>query len=357
MTHAFFKACLFLGSGSVIHGMHAVEHDEVAAQDMRNMGGLKRVMPRTARTYFIACLAITAAPIPLFAGFWSKDEILWRAFTTENLWQFQNGFPLGKLVYTLGLVAAMCTSFYMWRSYYLTFEGEPRKAVVLKKVHESPIAMTHVLWALAGLSTIGGVLFGLSKNFFHLGLGPAEPLLEKWLHPVFDLATINGADHAPRFAEPGSTIEIGLMCLSVGLALVSWYVAKTKYGPARPADWDAIEAKIPGYTLAQNKYYIDEIYQATVIRLVLVLRIVLAQFDRYVIDGFVNFSGVVLRTIAWISGRFDDLFVDGAVRAASEGLLELGGKVRQMQSGKIQNYVLAALGGVAIFALIAQLVR
>ena len=105
MTHAFFKACLFLGSGSVIHGMHAVEHDEVAVQDMRNMGGLRRVMPTTARTYFIACLAITAAPIPFFAGFWSKDEILWRAFTTEN-----TGFVPGSLVYLMGLVAAIGTS-------------------------------------------------------------------------------------------------------------------------------------------------------------------------------------------------------------------------------------------------------
>src|SRR3954451_16318246 len=88
MTHAFFKACLFLGSGSVIHGMHAVEHDEVAVQDMRNMGGLRRVMPTTAWTYRIPGFAITAAPIPFFAGFWSKDEILWRAFTTDSISHF-----------------------------------------------------------------------------------------------------------------------------------------------------------------------------------------------------------------------------------------------------------------------------
>ena len=118
MTHAFFKACLFLGSGSVIHGMHHVEHDEVAVQDMRNMGGLRRVMPTTALSYRIACLAITAAPIPFFAGFWSKDEVLWRAFTTES-----TGPVPGLLLYVMGLVAAVGTSFYMWRSYYLTFEG------------------------------------------------------------------------------------------------------------------------------------------------------------------------------------------------------------------------------------------
>ena len=357
MTHAFFKACLFLGSGSVIHGMHAVEHDEVGAQDMRNMGGLKKVMPHTARTYFIACLAITAAPIPLFAGFWSKDEILWKAFTSENLHHFQNGFPLGKVIYFVGLAAAMCTSFYMWRSYYLTFEGEPRKKEVLTKVHESPLRMTGVLWVLAGLSTVGGVFFGINRHFLGMHLGPEEPLLESWLHPVVDGATINGAERAVKWTEAGSTMEMMLMALSVGLALLSWFVARQKYGAGRAADWDVREAKTPGYTLTQNKYYVDEIYQATVIRLVLRTRMVLSGFDKYVVDGLVNFAGVAMRATAWVNGTIDHLFVDGAVRGVSEGLLVVGSRVRKLQTGKVQNYILAALGGVAIFALIAQLLR
>jgi len=157
MTHAFFKACLFLTAGSVIHGMHAVEHNADRAQDMRVMGGLKTQMPLTRIAYLVACLAITAAPIPLFAGFWSKDEILWKAFTTEN-----TGFVPGTLIWLIGLVAAVGTSFYMWRSYYLTFTGpftwtpekdnvpgEPFKVPskkegekIKKKVHESPPVMT-----------------------------------------------------------------------------------------------------------------------------------------------------------------------------------------------------------------------
>ena len=160
MTHAFFKACLFLTAGSVIHGMHAVEHDADRAQDMRVMGGLKTQMPLTRIAYLVACLAITAAPIPMFAGFWSKDEILWKAFTTEN-----TGFVPGMLIWAIGLVAAIGTSFYMWRSYYLTFTGpftwtpekdnvpgEPFKVPskeegekIKKKVHESPHVMTYVL--------------------------------------------------------------------------------------------------------------------------------------------------------------------------------------------------------------------
>ncbi|GAC1353025.1 MAG: hypothetical protein NVS3B20_07880 [Polyangiales bacterium] len=251
----------------------------------------------------------------------------------------------------------MCTSFYMWRSYYLTFEGKPRKPEVLKKVHESPRAITYVLAILAFLSTVAGVLFGLSKGFFNLGLGPTEPLLEGWLHPVLDFATINGIDRVPKFSEPGKTTEIALMVLSVGLALMSWRVAKVKYGDARAPNWDSAEARLPGYTVTQNKYYVDEFYRATVIRFVLWLRVALSQTDRYVVDGLVNFGGVAIRTVAWINGRIDYLFVDGAVRAVSEGFLVVGARARKLQTGKIQTYVLAALGGVAIFALIAQLAR
>src|SRR3990172_7749226 len=146
VTHAFFKACLFLGSGAVIHGMHHVLHGEAAVQDMRNMGGLGKFMPWTRRTYFVACLAITAAPIPGLAGFWSKDEILFRALTAEGL------LVPGLLVYAMLAIAAGCTSFYMWRSYFLTFEGEPR-AEIREKIHDDgPKTMWWVLVALAGLS-------------------------------------------------------------------------------------------------------------------------------------------------------------------------------------------------------------
>ncbi|MEO7091645.1 MAG: NADH-quinone oxidoreductase subunit L, partial [Polyangiales bacterium] len=140
-------------------------------------------------------------------------------------------------------------------------------------------------------------------------------------------------------------------------ALLSWYFTRQKYGAGRAADWDVREAKAPGYTLTQNKYYVDEIYQATIIRLVLRTRMVLSGFDKYVVDGLVNFAGVAMRATAWLNGMIDHLFVDGAVRGVSEGLLAVGSRVRKLQTGKVQNYILAALGGVAIFALIAQLLR
>jgi NADH-quinone oxidoreductase subunit L len=337
MTHAFFKACLFLGAGSVIHGMHAVEHDEVQSQDMRNMGGLKEVMPKTALTYFVACLAITAAPIPGFAGFWSKDEILFRAFTSENI-----GFMPNLLVYGMGLIAAVGTSFYMWRSYYLTFEGKPRKRQVLVKVHESPLRITAVLQVLAVLSAIGGILFGISS---HLIGQSGAPLLEQWLEPVTEHARVS-------FAEPGLGTEYGLMGLSVGLAVGAWAFARAKYGSERAENWDKSEQRLGVFELLYNKYFIDEIYQATIVAAVLRLRLVLARMDTWVVDGIVNGVAVIARGVAWINGTIDAKIVDGAVNFVADGTLKAGNKLRGLQTGRIQNYIYGALGGVAFFAIV-----
>jgi NADH-quinone oxidoreductase subunit L len=337
MTHAFFKACLFLGSGSVIHGMHAVEHDEVEVQDMRNMGGLKRVMPLTARTYFIACLAITAAPIPFFAGFWSKDEILWKAFNAES-----TGFVPGVLVYAMGLAAALGTSFYMWRSYYLTFEGEHAKPEIAKKVHESPAAITYVLAVLAFLSTVAGLLFGFSSHF--LG-GHGEPVLEEWLHPVL-------AQSEAHFHARSLGFEYLLMAVSVGGAIASWTIARKRYGANRAKTWAADEQKLPGFTLLQNKYYVDEIYAATIVKWFLDLRIVLANMDTYIVDGLVNGVSVATRGAAWVTNSIDKYLVDGAVNFVAEGTLQAGDKLRTVQTGRIQNYVYGLLGGVAFFSIV-----
>ena len=342
MTHAFFKACLFLGSGSVIHGMHAVEHDEVAVQDMRNMGGLKKQMPLTARTYFIACLAITAAPIPFFAGFWSKDEILWKAFNTGSIAIFP-----GWLIYVMGLTAALCTSFYMWRSYYLTFTGPHAKKEIATKVHESPAAITYVLATLAFLSTIAGVLFGFSSHFVG---GHGEPILEQWLHPVLA--------HSRTYFEPrGLGFEYALMALSVGGAIGSWLLARSRYGEKRSPTWAQDEAKLPGFALMQNKYYVDEIYQATVIRAFMALRLVFAEMDRWIVDGVVNGFSVAARGAAWVTNAIDKYVVDGAVNFVAEGTLQAGGKLRTLQTGRIQNYVYGLLGGVAFFGILQYFLK
>jgi NADH-quinone oxidoreductase subunit L len=345
MTHAFFKACLFLGSGSVIHGMHAVEHDEVAVQDMRNMGGLKRVMPTTAATYFIACLAITAAPFPFFAGFWSKDEILWKAFTTEN-----TGALPGVLVYGMGLVAALGTSFYMWRSYYLTFDGPHARKDIASKVRESPLTITGVLMLLAVLSSVSGFIFGFSKHL--LGDRHAEPLLEQWLAPVLSLG------HAQtHFTEQSLGLELGLMALSVAGAIGCWALARSRYGAGRSPNWAAEERTLPGFTLLQNKYYVDELYQGSIVKWFMALRLVFADMDTWIVDGLVNGLAVLVRLVSWINGAIDHYLVDGIVNFVATGTLAAGAKLRSVQTGRIQNYVYGLLGGVAFFALVQYFLR
>ncbi len=346
MTHAFFKACLFLASGSVIHGMHHLIHDDVGSQDMRNMGGLRAVMPKTAWSYKMACIAITAAP-PGFAGFWSKDEILWKMYN-------QNGyFVPGWLVYGIGLAAALGTSFYMWRSYYLTFEGKHAHKEIPKKVHESPKAMTLVLQILAVLAIVSGALFGLSTHILggaFAGLLPAEPLLEQWLHPVL-------AHSSAVIADAGLKTELLLMAVSVSGAAAAWSIAKARYGAERPSDWEAIEKKLPGFTLMQNKYYVDEIYGATVVAAFMKLRLVFAAMDRFVVDGIVNGVSVAARGTAWFASIVDKNVVDGTVNFVADGTLEMGGKLRQLQTGRIQNYIYGVLGGVAALAIVQYLVR
>src|SRR5262249_29245563 len=169
-----------------------------------------------------------------------------------------------------------------------------------KKVHESPAAITWVLATLALLSTVAGVLFGFSR---HLIGEHGEPLLEEWLHPVLQHASV-------KFADPGLQVELGLMALSVGLAIGAWAIARARYGASRATTWAADEQRLPGFVLLNNKYYVDEIYQATIIRAVLALRIVLSEMDRWIVDGLVNAAGVAARGAAWVGSAIDTYFVD-----------------------------------------------
>ncbi|MCC7537136.1 MAG: NADH-quinone oxidoreductase subunit L [Deltaproteobacteria bacterium] len=342
MTHAFFKANLFLCSGSVIHGMHHVHHDEASSQDMRNMGGLQKVMPKTAMCYLLGTIAITAVP-PGAAGFWSKDEILWKVFTSETIWG-------GPIWYVLGLCAAACTSFYMWRSWYMTFSGEPSETIKAK-VHESPASMTVVLQILAALSIIGG-LIGAAPVFHHL-LHVAPPL-EQWLFgPTMAFSRATFPEHSPI------ALELGLMALSIALAAGSWLLARSLYANnANPARLAAIKARHAGvWRVLHNKYYVDEIYQATIVNGVRKLRIVLADFDKYAVDGFVNGAGVFGKTASKIVGLVDQHGVDGLVNGVADGTLQAGRKLRGLQTGRIQNYVYGIVGGVAILAFLQYLVK
>jgi NADH-quinone oxidoreductase subunit L len=341
ITHACFKACLFLAAGSVIHALHPLHDDEEAPQDIRNMGGLKGRMPRTARAYFLACLAITAAPIPGLAGFWSKDDILVAAFTTEGLL----GVP-GWVIGGAGLVATMCTSFYMWRSYFLVFEGDFHPTADTEKIHESPEAMTRVLLVLSWLSVAVGAVLGLSAKL--LGAS-GESLLEEWLEPVTRGAALPAA-------KATLAITWGVIAAAYGVSLAGYAIAKKRYTGDRHA-WDARERRAPGFALLSNGYFVDAIYEHTILRAVRVLRDAAASLDRWVIDGLVNGAALFTRALAWVTGRADDAIVDGAVSFVAESTMNAGDKLRSMQTGRIQSYVYAIVAGVLAVAILQYWLR
>ncbi|MBI1909919.1 MAG: NADH-quinone oxidoreductase subunit L [Deltaproteobacteria bacterium] len=325
VTHAFFKACLFLGSGSVIHGMSG-------EQDMRKMGGLKKFMPVTYKTFLLATLAI--AGIFPFAGFFSKDEILWRTFASGHYLQWG-----------LGVVAAIGTAIYMFRLVGMTFLGKLHEPIHEEGIedkhhhpHESPASMTVPLVILAVLSILGGLL-GVPASlghFFHL-----PNLIERWLSPVFHLAE-EGEHHAIPVAE------YLLMGFSLFIAVGGSYLGYLFYTSRRdiPERFAARFATL--YRLVANKYFVDEFYDRVVVQNLLRLNRALDLFDQKVIDGIVNLSGLVTRIFSWISGLLDKYLVDGLVNLLSEATLVAGRNLRRIQTGQIQNYLYMALGGVVV---------
>jgi NADH-quinone oxidoreductase subunit L len=377
LTHAFFKACLFLGSGSVIHGMHGLTHhrehaaghghghgdghardprkeaDPLDPQDMRNMGGLALLMPHTRWTYLIACLAI--AGIPLFSGFYSKDEILWKAFSTGNI------FLSGWLIWGLGAIGALCTAFYMFRSYYLTFHARPPSQEHKAFVHESPRAMTAVLWFLA----IGAVLMSLAGSFLFLpaaiahklGLHHFVPWMESFLAP--SMATSEAFQRAARMGTPAT--ELGLMGFSVLLALAGIVAARYLYKDvSRSEAWlkelreRSLLSKL--HVLIFNKYFVDEIYNLLVVRPFIALTRALGWIDLRIVDGAVNAAGWSLRMVAAFGGWIDRVFVDGAVNLVADATIAAGRRVRRIQTGRINTYVLGVAFGVVILLFVVWLI-
>jgi len=300
VTHAFFKACLFLGSGSVIHAMEHVEHGmyeeegrhvHFDPQDMRNMGGLRKYMPSTYWTFLLATIAI--AGIPPLAGFFSKDEIL--AFT------FNAGFgefagALYFMLWVVGIVTAFLTAFYMFRLTFGTFNGEFKLPGRIEGatgaenyLHESPFTMTSALWILGILSVVGGLL-GV-PNFIAETFTHQEAhinLLHDWLHTV-------NADYELILSHAAEWI---LLAVSVVIAVAGTWVAYRFYGSGDTEQADASLASRFGalYDTWREKYSLDEIYEGLVSDpLVRLSDRGLAVFDMKIVDGFVNAVGGVVR--------------------------------------------------------------
>ncbi|MGH7826207.1 MAG: NADH-quinone oxidoreductase subunit L [Candidatus Binatia bacterium] len=319
MTHAFFKACLFLGSGSVIHAMGG-------EQDMRKMGGLKDPMPYTFWTFAISVLAI--AGTPLTAGFFSKDEILWLAFSSNH------GSPL---LWLLGVAGAGMTAFYMFRQFFMVFFGRCRADHHTQEhLHESPKVMTLPLVILAIGALFAGWI-GLPAVF-----GGSQ--FAHWLEPVVGGHAEEHASHA---------LELGLMAVSISVAALGFFIAYLMYyrGSLSPERF----ANFAGgwfYRLFDRKYYLDEIYQVIFVNGALLLARIGSLFDQYVIDGIVDGSASLTRFVSWINGLFDSYIIDGIVNAIANVTYWVGNKFRKIQTGNINNYLYGILVAVVLAIII-----
>jgi len=330
-THAFFKALLFLGAGSVIHAMSG-------EQDMRNMGALSGKIPVTFRTMFIATLAITG--IPILAGFFSKDEILWRA------WQSS------PVLWAIGFVTAIMTAFYMFRLMYLTFWSPSRVTSheVEHHIHESPKSMTVPLMILAFFSITAGWLgwpasLGGSNRFEH------------YLEPVF--ASHPEGEEAP--AEEGSKgLEYGLMAASIAVAFGGWFFAGRAYKNSEKGYVEPIASAAPPlYNTLLNKYYVDEGYDYVFtgrrklggIRLgAMGLGEASSWFDANVVDGAVNAAGWITRVAATISSWWDKWIIDGiGVNGPPILARMLSYPARLLEWGLVQWYALVMTAGLVGF--------
>ena len=294
MTHAFFKALLFLGAGSVIHGLHG-------EQDIRRMGGLRAKMPITFWTFGVATLAI--AGIFPFAGFFSKDEILWGAWSGGH-----------KVIWGLLTVAALVTAFYMTRLAWMVFFGKYRgDQEKWAGAHESPGSMALPLMLLAVLSLAGGWI-GIPKVISGWVGGGDWNLLHHWLEPAVATAAggHGGGGHgeaAHAAAAHSATEESLLIVLALVVAIAGILLALTIYTRSGRAERLA-RASGPIYTLTRNLYWVDELYEGLIVRPFYAISRFFTAFDRWVVDGLVNATGVT----AELFGQIIKLFQTGFVR-------------------------------------------
>jgi NADH-quinone oxidoreductase subunit L len=354
-THAAFKACLFLGSGSVIHAVHS--------QEITEMGGLRRKMPITFVTFLIATLAI--AGVPLFSGFYSKDMILAAAL------EFGMRHPSHILLFAGALLTAGMTAFYMFRLVILTFLGEPRDHHKFEHAHESPPSMWVPLVILAGLS----FSFWYSGWFGDLVRKPlpAIPAAVAAPAPEAHAPAPLPAGHAALPAEAAAPLEdpgaaaaghdaehdehlahvahTWAMRLSVLFAALGIGLAFAVYG-FRWVNADRVASALsPVHRFLVNKWYFDELYEATAVNGTKALSRALGWFDLHVVDGLVNLTAQLGVWVSYLTGRFDDTVVDGAVNGVADVTIGSGSFFRRFQTGKLYHYVFALAGGALILFL------
>ncbi len=306
MTHAFFKALLFLAAGSVIHAVHT--------NDIQFMGGLGKKLKITSMTFLIASLSI-AGIFPL-SGFWSKDEIFAVAYA---------GGHYGFLA--VGILVAFMTAFYMFRLYFMTFIGEPRDQHAYDHAHESPKSMTVPLQILAVLSIFAG----------WVGI--------PWLSKGYSSFVYFGAVH---HAPANLILMFGSLVIALsGIGLAYLMYVKGAISPVKMA------ARFkPIYTFLYNKWYFDELYNGTIIRFTYFFAEILFKFDQLIIDGIVNGAGKLTMFLSWAYERFDVIVVDGAVNGSGYISMFFGKQIRKIQTGQLQTYGLVIFIGAVVFIFI-----
>ncbi|MBU2445548.1 MAG: NADH-quinone oxidoreductase subunit L [Bacteroidetes bacterium] len=345
VTHAWFKACLFLGSGSVIHAMH---HE----QDIRFMGGLRKKMPLTYYTFLISTLAISG--VPLTSGFLSKDGILGGTLAFANL----TGYWLLPVI---GFLVAALTAFYMFRLVILTFHGAPRDHHKFEHAHESPATMVIPLIILAALS----VFIFYTPNPINADAGwftswvktpqtvvPAELSFDFMINENNESATATVTAHSVKYTEAvhhahSLAMIISLLCAGLGILLAFVIYQWRKIS----ADNLANRFK-PFYNFSLNKWYFDELYDKTAVAFTILLSRILAWFDLKIIDGIVNGVASVTRVSAFGTGKFDNVVIDGFVNFTAYLTGFFGLIFRKFQTGKVQTYLVMVLTGIIVLFFI-----
>lgn len=346
VTHAFFKAALFLGSGSVIHAMH---HE----QDIRYMGGLRKKMPLTYWTFVISSLAI--AGIPLTSGFLSKDGILASSLAFANLtghWLF----PI------TGFLVALLTAFYMFRLIIITFHGEPKDHHKFEHAHESPFVMVMPLVVLATLS----VFIWYTPNPINADQGW---VLSKWIEkPVLHTPVETRFDfmkpdteatpenepimYSTIYTEAMHHAHYPAMFISLFVAISGILLAFVFYH-WKKVNVDALTERIkPLYTFSLNKWYFDELYDKTFVSGTLLLSRALGWFDLKIIDGIVNGAAAATKSLSFFIGNFDRIVIDGFVNLIAYLSGFFGLLFRRIQTGKVQTYIVLVIFSIVILLFI-----
>ncbi|MGA2669690.1 MAG: NADH-quinone oxidoreductase subunit L [Ignavibacteria bacterium] len=341
VTHAAFKACLFLGAGSVIIALH---HE----QDIRQMGGLKSKMKITYITFLVATLAISG--VPFTSGFLSKDSILAGTMAFAKL---TGGINYIIPVFAFGI--AGLTAFYMFRLVFLTFHGEPANKEKFEHTHESPIQMTLPLIILAILCFF--VFFSFNPIDANVGwftkyVPAPQSIVPEAQRFEFQRGIQEAANESSVYFEElhhfhYSAMTISLICAGLGILFAFlFYKWKT-------FDADALAEKIrPLYNFSLNKWYFDEFYEGVIVAATLGLTRILKWFDNTIVDGAVNGAAYITQKTSKGSGKFDNGFVDGLVNLVAGIVMFFGLIFRKIQTGKIQTYLAYVLFGIIVFYFI-----